>query len=91
MLSAASISDVVGSLWIFQLGIIIFGIASAGCGLSATAESLIIFRVIQGIGAATMLPSSLAVLNQSFALTRQPSRSIYLPVKFLNHTSRVNR
>lgn len=67
MLSAGSLSDLLGSKRIFQLGMIVFCIASAGCGLSQTATMLIIFRVLQGIGAAMMIPSSLALLNQSFA------------------------
>ena len=67
MLSAGSLSDRLGALRIFQIGIVIFGIASAGCGLAGSSLSLIIFRVLQGIGAATMIPSSLSLLNQAFA------------------------
>jgi len=67
MLSAGSLSDRLGALRIFQIGILIFGIASAGCGLADSSLSLIIFRVLQGIGAATMIPSSLSLLNQAFA------------------------
>lgn len=67
MLSAGSLSDLLNSRSIFQLGMIIFGIASAGCGFAPTATVLIIFRVLQGIGAATMIPSSLSLLNHAFA------------------------
>lgn len=67
MLSAGSLSDLLGSKRIFQLGMVVFCIASAGCGFSQTATMLIIFRVLQGIGAAMMIPSSLSLLNQSFA------------------------
>jgi DHA2 family methylenomycin A resistance protein-like MFS transporter len=67
MLSAGSLSDRLGALRIFQIGILIFGIASAGCGLADSSISLIFFRVLQGIGAATMIPSSLSLLNQAFA------------------------
>lgn len=67
MLSAGSLSDRLGALRIFQIGILIFGIASAGCGLAGSSFGLVIFRVLQGIGAATMIPSSLALLNQAFA------------------------
>src|SRR3569833_2036844 len=49
MLSAGSLSDMLDSKRIFQLGMIIFGIASAGCVLATIASVLIIFRVIQGI------------------------------------------
>lgn len=67
MLSAGSLSDLLGSRHIFQSGMIIFGVASAGCGFAPTATVLIIFRIIQGIGAATMIPSSLSLLNHAFA------------------------
>ncbi|WP_345951356.1 MFS transporter [Mucilaginibacter sp. PAMB04274] len=67
MLSAGSLSDRLGALRIFQIGIVIFGIASAGCGLAGNSFSLVIFRILQGIGAATMIPSSLSLLNQAFA------------------------
>jgi MFS transporter, DHA2 family, methylenomycin A resistance protein len=67
MLSAGSLSDLLDSKHIFQLGMIIFGVASAGCGFAPDASVLIICRVIQGIGAATMIPSSLSLLNHAFA------------------------
>jgi DHA2 family methylenomycin A resistance protein-like MFS transporter len=67
MLSAGSLSDRLGALRIFQIGILVFGFASAGCGLAESSLSLVIFRVLQGIGAATMIPSSLSILNQAFA------------------------
>jgi DHA2 family methylenomycin A resistance protein-like MFS transporter len=67
MLSAGNLSDLLGAKRIFQLGMLIFGIASVGCGFAGTSTVLIGFRVLQGIGAATMIPSSLAILNQTFA------------------------
>jgi DHA2 family methylenomycin A resistance protein-like MFS transporter len=67
MLSAGNLSDRLGALRIFQIGILIFGFASAGCGLAGNSLCLVIFRVLQGIGAATMIPSSLSLLNQAFA------------------------
>lgn len=67
MLSAGSIGDRLGSKRIFQIGMIIFGVASLGCALSPNPLCLIIFRVLQGIGAAMMIPSSLSLLNQRFA------------------------
>jgi DHA2 family methylenomycin A resistance protein-like MFS transporter len=67
MLSAGSLSDRLGALRLFQTGILIFGIASAGCGLAGSSTVLLIFRVLQGIGAAIMIPTSLSLLNQSFA------------------------
>jgi len=67
MLSAGNLSDLFGAKHVFQLGMLIFGVASVGCGFAANAGVLIIWRVVQGVGAATMIPSSLAILNQAFA------------------------
>jgi MFS transporter, DHA2 family, methylenomycin A resistance protein len=67
MLSAGGMSDLLGSKRIFQIGLIIFGIASMGCGISWDPLSLILFRVLQGIGSAVMIPSSLSILNQNYA------------------------
>lgn len=67
MLSAGGMSDLLGSKRIFQLGLFIFGIASLGCGISWNPISLIGFRVLQGIGSAIMIPSSLSILNHNFA------------------------
>ncbi len=67
MLSAGSISDRLGSRRIFQLGIVIFGLASAGCAFAPDGVSLVMARIIQGMGAAMMIPSSLALLNGHFA------------------------
>jgi len=67
MLSAGSISDRLGSKRIFQVGMIVFGLASLGCALAGSGLVLIISRVVQGVGAAMMIPSSLALLNQRFA------------------------
>jgi DHA2 family methylenomycin A resistance protein-like MFS transporter len=67
MLSAGGISDRLGSKRVFQSGLVIFGLASAGCGLAWDVNSLIGFRALQGLGAATMIPSSLSILNQAFS------------------------
>jgi DHA2 family methylenomycin A resistance protein-like MFS transporter len=67
MLAAGSLSDLIGSRKIFQLGILIFFMGSVGCGIAWSAYSIIGFRVIQGLGSAMMIPSSLALLNQSFS------------------------
>jgi DHA2 family methylenomycin A resistance protein-like MFS transporter len=66
MLSAGALGDRLGVKRGFQLGIVCFGGASLGCALAPSALSLILGRVFQGIGAAAMLPNSLALLNHAF-------------------------
>jgi MFS family permease len=54
MLSAGGIGDRLGSKLVFQIGFILFGIASTGCGLAWSTTSLIAFRAWQGMGAAIL-------------------------------------
>jgi MFS family permease len=51
----------------FQLGIVVFGLSSAGGGLAPNATALIIMRVIQGAGAALMFPQALTSIQLTFA------------------------
>lgn len=67
MLSAGGMSDLLGSKRLFQFGLLIFGLASVGCGLAWNPLALIGFRALQGVGSATMIPSSLSILNNAFA------------------------
>src|SRR5205823_6020517 len=47
-------------------GVGLFGAASVGCGLSSSISQLIVPRCVQGIGAAALVPSSLAIISASF-------------------------
>src|SRR5699024_9122475 len=51
---------------LFISGLVLFGVGSAACALAGSALSLIAGRAIQGIGAAGVLPSSLATRNALF-------------------------
>src|ERR1700726_724974 len=59
-----------GDLWgqrrVYLAGLAIFGIASVACGLAPNITALIVFRVIQGIGAAIMTPGTLAIIIRAF-------------------------
>jgi EmrB/QacA subfamily drug resistance transporter len=56
----------VGRRLVFQLGTVIFVVASIGCGLSSNVTELVIARSVQGIGAAALVPSSLSIISASF-------------------------
>lgn len=71
VLVGGAIGDIYGRRRMFIAGIVIFAIASAGCGLSQSAGVLIAARAIQGIGAALMMPGSLAIVSASFPRDRQ--------------------
>ena len=52
---------------IFLLGILTFALASAWCGMAANARQLILARGAQGIGAALLVPGSLALISANFS------------------------
>ena len=66
LLIGGSLGDHYGRRRIFVTGIILFGIASACCGLSANVRQLITARGFQGLGAALLVPGSLAIISASF-------------------------
>src|SRR5882724_8773959 len=65
MLSAGALSDRAGASRAFALGLVLFTLASAGCGLAPTLPLLLVARVAQGVAAAAMLPASLALVRQT--------------------------
>lgn len=66
MLVGGSTGDLFGRRRMFVVGVTIFAIASAACGLATSIEQLIAARAIQGIGAAFLVPGSLALISASF-------------------------
>ena len=66
LLVGGSLGDLYGRRLIFNIGVVVFAIASAGCGLAANIEQLIIARSVQGIGGALLVPGSLALISSSF-------------------------
>ncbi|MBN3847425.1 MFS transporter [Paraburkholderia sp. Ac-20342] len=66
MLSAGALGDRFGARRMYAAGIVLFALASLACGLALDATMLVGARALQGIGAAAMLPNSLALLNQSY-------------------------
>lgn len=62
-----SLGDKLGRVKVFKFGILIFTIGSALCGLSQDINQLIIFRTIQGIGGAFMIPGSLSIISAVFS------------------------
>ena len=67
LLVGGSLGDIYGRRRIYVMGVVVFTIASAGCGLAASVNQLIFARAVQGIGAALLVPGSLAIISASFA------------------------
>ncbi len=66
VLVGGSLGDLYGRRRIFALGIAIFAVASIACSLARDINELILARAVQGIGAALLLPGSLALISASF-------------------------
>src|SRR5262252_5266706 len=66
ILVGGALGDSVGRRATFMFGVGVFAAASVGCGFSASIRSLVIGRCLQGIGAAFLVPGSLAIIGASF-------------------------
>jgi len=66
LLSAGVLGDQIGARRTFIAGLLLFTAASAGCGLAPNAMALVAARVVQGIGAASLVPCSLSLINHAF-------------------------
>jgi DHA2 family methylenomycin A resistance protein-like MFS transporter len=65
LLSAGAIGDRIGARRAFIAGLVLFSAASVGCALAPNAAALIAARAVQGAGASTLVPCSLALLNHA--------------------------
>src|SRR6266478_1779842 len=67
LLVGGSLGDHYGRRNIFLIGVAIFALASATCGFAANIHQLIAARAVQGLGAALLVPGSLAIISSSFS------------------------
>ena len=67
LLSAGVLGDRFGARRVFLSGFALFTLASLACALAPTALALNLARAVQGVGAALLVPSSLAILNAAYA------------------------
>jgi EmrB/QacA subfamily drug resistance transporter len=67
ILIAGSLSDLFGRKVVLVTGLIGFGAASLLCALAPSSSWLIIFRIFQGISGALLVPSSLALIIDTFS------------------------
>src|SRR5437868_8915539 len=66
ILAGGALGDLFGRRRMFLVGVGIFAAASGACGLAASIHQLIIACCLQGIGAALLVPGSLAIISASF-------------------------
>ncbi|WP_322794871.1 DHA2 family efflux MFS transporter permease subunit [Tepidiforma sp.] len=65
------LGDIFGRNRLYLAGLVLFILASGLCGLAATIEQLIAFRVLQGFGAAIMMPLTLSIVTAAFPPQRR--------------------
>jgi EmrB/QacA subfamily drug resistance transporter len=66
VLVGGALGDRLGRRRVFLVGVVLFGAASAACGLAPNAEALIAARAVQGFGAALLTPGSLSLISAAF-------------------------
>ena len=71
LITAGRLGDFYGQRSLFAIGLLIFTVASALCGLSQTSGQLISARVLQGVGGALLTPQTLAILTSIFPPERR--------------------
>lgn len=76
ILTAGALGDRVGAKRLFIVGFAIFTTSSAACGLAPSFAVLIAARTIQGVGAAILVPCSLALLNHAYHDAAQRTRAV---------------
>ena len=69
LLLGGSLGDLYGRRRVFLSGVLLFAIGSSWCGLATSITSLIVARGLQGIGAAFLIPGSLAIISASYTET----------------------
>src|SRR4051794_1829497 len=66
MLAGGTIGDLYGHKRVVLTGLAVFGAGSAGCGLAPSVGVLVAARVVQGAGAALLLPGTLAIVTRAY-------------------------
>jgi EmrB/QacA subfamily drug resistance transporter len=71
VLSLGRLADIYGRKRMYNIGFIIFTVGSALCGFASTSLTLVLYRVIQGIGAALLIANSFAILSEAFPVNER--------------------
>src|SRR5882724_1416834 len=71
LITAGRLGDLLGQRKMFFAGVVVFTLASAACGLAPGAGWLVAFRAVQGLGAAVLMPQTLAILTTVFPPERR--------------------
>jgi len=78
LMLAGGVAGRVGAKTVYMCGMAVFFVASLACALAPSAPALITARLVQGIGAALFMPSSLSLLVHAFPDKRERTRTLGL-------------
>lgn len=76
LINFSKIADIYGRKKLFLIGLILFGLASSLCGLADSLALLILFRVLQGIGAAILTPLTIPLGIELFGKNAMAKLSV---------------
>ena len=76
LLVGGAVGDRVGRRRAFLAGVAVFGAATVGCGLAPTVGWLVAARAVQGVGAALLVPTSLALVSAAYPEGEARGRAI---------------
>jgi EmrB/QacA subfamily drug resistance transporter len=76
LLAGGRLADVFGRKKLFLIGLGIFTVASLAAGLAGNATALVISRSVQGLGAALVTPTTLAIISATFTNARQRATAV---------------
>ena len=71
LITAGRLGDMFGGKTLFLVGLVIFVLSSAACGLARNPDQLIAARVVQGVGGALLSPQTLALISRIFPPERR--------------------
>ncbi|MFI7587324.1 DHA2 family efflux MFS transporter permease subunit [Spongisporangium articulatum] len=71
LITAGRLGDLRGQRTLFAAGVALFTLASLACGLAPNAALLIAFRALQGLGAALLMPQTMAIIVATFPAERR--------------------
>jgi DHA2 family methylenomycin A resistance protein-like MFS transporter len=76
MLAAGTVGDLYGHRRLVLTGLGLFGVGSLACAVAASEAWLVVARVGQGVGAALLLPATLAIITRAYPAERERARAI---------------
>jgi DHA2 family methylenomycin A resistance protein-like MFS transporter len=75
LLTAGALAERVGGRRVFRAGLVLFALASAACGVAPSFGVLVTARLVQGVGAALLVPSSLVLLQAAYQSRQERSKA----------------